>query len=85
MKWPNIFLAWLIPDIPCMVVGVARIVSMIVWTTCAMSSEDTRSCSFRWATGLPQKFIGSKAVLHWHDWAAFAIIFCIYGFTMGNH
>ena len=40
MKWPNMFLAWLILDIPCMAVGVARIVSVIVWASCAIGSDD---------------------------------------------
>ena len=83
MKWPNLFLAWLIPDILCMVVGVARIVSMIVWASCAIGSHDIKSCSFEWATGLPQTFLGYKVALTWLDWITFAGICCIYGFTMG--
>ena len=83
MKWPNIFLAWLILDIPCMVVGVARIVSVIVWASCAISSDNIKSCSFRWVTGLPQKFIGSKEEWFWKDWVALAGICCIYVIMLG--
>ena len=110
MKWPNMFLAWLIPDIPCMAVGVARIVSMIVWASCAIGSDDVvvvvddcpgisqvshaldgggigsddiKSCSFRWVSGLPQKFIGSKEEWFWKDWVALAGICCIYVIMLG--
>ena len=83
------FLAWLIPDIPCMAVGVARIVSMIVWASCAIGSEDIKSCSFRWVTGLAQRFIASsneqKEEDHIFEWAAFVGICCIYVIMLGMY
>ena len=93
MKWPNIFLAWLVVDIPCMILGIARIVSMIVCASCALGTGDIwSSCSVSWITGLPQRYLADgrpdwacKDLLTWQDWVKFFAISCVYLFLMGMY
>ena len=94
MKWPNAFLAWLVVDIPCLVVGIARIVSMVVCVSCALGTGDIwSSCSVSWTTELPQRYICKddkdcnpcKDLLTWQDWAKLFAIFCSYLFMMGKY